>query len=235
MKLSLPMTGRVKVSREFRSEVHSDPASLPVKSAHRQIIGTRINIRPDRKCPAPSYSRHLQVVGSRLRKFRKVRGLNRIPGIRIECRRTAQALERRCVVRSAFYCECGGCGCVNHRYFRCSRQVPNLVDLDPHGPVFPARSTSNRSVKEKRQQDGFSDQGGKARALLTGGFRHASSSVSPKDAKCRPTPPPAASVPLFLPEPCFRSTPQSYRMPLKYRYTRRRRLTTDSLLRSRPA
>jgi hypothetical protein len=47
--------------------------------------------------------------------------------------------------------------------------------------------------------------------------------------------PPAASVILFVWDTCFISTPQGYKMPLKYRYTRRYRPTTVPFLRSRPA
>ena len=62
-------------------------------------------------------------------------------------------------------------------------KYPTWSTLIRTAPFFRARSTSNRSVKENRQQDSFSDQGGKAGALLTGEFRHASPSVSPKGAK----------------------------------------------------
>src|SRR5215469_1791998 len=78
MKFAFEVTGWMRVSGELGSEVHRSSAALTVESSHREIVDSRVKVRPNRKIPAAPHAGDIEVVASRFLNRREVGRLNHV-------------------------------------------------------------------------------------------------------------------------------------------------------------
>src|ERR1051325_6809381 len=98
MKLPFQMTCAMFVPREFRTEIDCCSTTLPIKSEHRELVGSQVNVGVDCEIPTAAHSGYVNVILSGLAQRREIGCPQVIACVGVVYCRAQLSLERDAVV-----------------------------------------------------------------------------------------------------------------------------------------